>query len=106
VEYSSTILGLGTIEVSDQLRATAALLAWEETPLPIALEEEWAQGRSRFYGEEKDLLPLPGIESRPSSPVTFRYTDWGIPVPNIFGMIYITVVTEINLHSSQSLPHK
>jgi hypothetical protein len=40
------------------------------------------QSRFRRCGEEKNLSPVPGIQSRPSSPqpVARRYTNWAIPV--------------------------
>jgi hypothetical protein len=72
------------MEVSDQLRAPAALLHGKKPPVPtIHRRMNKPQSWSGHGGEEKIFpsLPLPGIESRPSSPYTSHYTDRATQAP-------------------------
>jgi hypothetical protein len=55
------------MEVSGQLHAPAALPSGKEPPVPIGYEAGWAP-QPVWKAVEKTLLPLPGIELRPSSP--------------------------------------
>jgi hypothetical protein len=49
------------MEVSGQLHATVALSPGRKAPEPIGYEGSWAQNQYERNGEQKDLLPLPGI---------------------------------------------
>jgi hypothetical protein len=39
------------------------------------------QNRSGRGGEEKNIMPLPGIEPKSSNPEHSHYTDWATPTP-------------------------
>jgi hypothetical protein len=54
------------MDVSSQLYAPAALPLGKELPVPLDMRMGGPQSWSRRYGEEKNLLSLPGIEPRPS----------------------------------------
>jgi hypothetical protein len=56
------------IELTSHLHAPAALSPGKELSVPIGqrLSGPWSQ--SGPYGAQKNLLPVPGIELRPSSP--------------------------------------
>jgi hypothetical protein len=65
------------MEMSGQLHSPAALLL---------VKSRWARlgvlhNQCGHYGEEKNVLPLLGIELQPSS-LARRYTDWAIPDPS------------------------
>jgi hypothetical protein len=53
--------------MSGQLHAPTALLS-EEPPIPFEMRQNGLQNRFGRCREEKNLLPLPGIKPRPSSP--------------------------------------
>jgi hypothetical protein len=55
------------MEVNVQLNASAALPPGKRPRCRFYTGLGGPQSRSKFYGEEKNLLPLPGIESRPIS---------------------------------------
>jgi hypothetical protein len=56
------------MEVSGQVRAPADLLQRKEFQYPLDKRLDVSQSRPGRYGVEKNLLHLPGIVSRPSSP--------------------------------------
>jgi hypothetical protein len=55
------------MEVSGQFHAPAAFSSEKEPPIPLGRRLGGPQSRSGSCGEEKNLLPLPGLESLPSS---------------------------------------
>jgi hypothetical protein len=66
--FSSTFLDLGTkMDVIDQLHASAALHPEEEPPYPLYRRLGGLQSQFGHCGGDNVLL-LPGIERRPSSP--------------------------------------
>jgi hypothetical protein len=53
------------MEVGGQLHSSAASLSGKKKPrYPLCRGMGEPQSRSRPYGEEKNALPLPGIETR------------------------------------------
>jgi hypothetical protein len=54
--------------VSSQIHAPTALPKTKSPRYPLDRSLGRPQSRSERFGEEKNLLPLPGIESQPSSP--------------------------------------
>ena len=65
------------MEVRGQPSASAALPSRKAPPIPIWNERAWAPvGRST---EEKNLLPLTGLESGSYSPHPICRTDYAIP---------------------------
>jgi hypothetical protein len=53
------------MEVSGQIQVPAALSPGKQSPVPYVIGGSgWAQSRSELYGEEKNPLHLPGIETR------------------------------------------
>jgi hypothetical protein len=64
------------MEVSGQLHALTALPPGKSPQCPLDGSVDGPQSRSGRYGEEKNHLPLPGIEPWSSSPyVARRYTN-------------------------------
>jgi hypothetical protein len=64
--YISTILDLGTTW-SFQIDAPAPL-PWREDPMyPMDSRLDEPNSRSRRCGDEKNLVPLPGIEPQPEA---------------------------------------
>jgi hypothetical protein len=51
---------------------------------PIDRELDGPHSRLELSGAEKSLFSLRGIELRLVQPVARRYTDWAIPVPQLF----------------------
>jgi hypothetical protein len=66
-KYSATILDLGT-RWSGQLHAPAALPQGKGPQYPLYTRLGGPQNRSGRCGQENNLLSLPGIEPRLSSP--------------------------------------
>jgi hypothetical protein len=68
------------MEVSGQLHAPAALPQHKGLPCPLNRRLGGPPNRSGWTEEEKNLLPLPGIELRFLHPhaVANRYTNWVI----------------------------
>jgi hypothetical protein len=65
------------MEASGQLHAPPASPPWGENQVHLVLRAGKTQSRSKCCGDEKNLLPLPGIESRflgrpPNSPSLYR----------------------------------
>jgi hypothetical protein len=65
-KYSFTILDLGSRWIV-QLNVPAALPPWKEPRCPLDRTLREPQSQSGRCGVEKNLVPLPGIEQRPSS---------------------------------------
>jgi hypothetical protein len=62
------------MEVGGQLHAPVTLSPEKEPSVLLGLEAAWPHSWSGRCGVEQDILPVPGVESRPSSP-------YPIPIP-------------------------
>jgi hypothetical protein len=51
------------MDVCGELHVPAALPSTKEPPVPINMRLLGFQNKSRKFGEEEDILPLPGIET-------------------------------------------
>jgi hypothetical protein len=64
------------MQVSGQLEVLTTLLAEEK---PSTWRLNGPQSRSGRCEAEKNMFPLPRIESSAVQPAASRYTDWAIP---------------------------
>jgi hypothetical protein len=90
--YNSTIIDLGTRwrwEASFTPRPLYPRGQCPRCPLDTRLGE--LQGQSERCWEGKNLLPLPGIESRSTVPQPNRYPEGPIPVPGLLSQTGIKV---------------
>lgn len=65
------------MHMGDELQYPAALPP-ERIPVPIEEGLIGPQGVSRRFGEEKNFLPLQGLEPQSSSPQASHHTDYAI----------------------------
>ena len=66
--------------VGGQHHAPTALPPWK-TRYPLYKRLDGPQGRS---GRVEKISPTPGFDPRTVQPVASRYTDWAIPVTQVF----------------------
>jgi hypothetical protein len=75
------------MEVSGQLHAISTLLPRKELPITIVKKARRNQIPSSCFGEEKNLLPVPGLEVHPHSLQPNYFTCLIIPALEVLSCV-------------------